>query len=199
MQKNLSENAAPKGPGRVLKYALMAFVAVSIGAAVYKIAGSPCCSGSKAQVTPVKVAAAVVETAQPAVKSELKAPALAAKSLAKTAVKAKTVVVYYFYTNTRCSSCKTIEAYTKEAVGKNFAADYKGWRVEFKGLNVEEEANKHFIQDYWLNSKSVVVQKFSGDKPLKWEKLEKVWQLLGDKFVFMNYVANETKKLVDEK
>ncbi|MDD2806866.1 MAG: nitrophenyl compound nitroreductase subunit ArsF family protein, partial [Elusimicrobiales bacterium] len=135
-------------------------------------------------------APAADEVAKPAVKT----PAAALKASA-----AKTALVYYFYTDTRCSSCQTIEAYTKEAVEKNFAADYKGWRVAFKGVNLDEEPNAHFKQDYQLDSKSVVVQKFSGDKALKWGKLEKVWQLLGDKAAFMEYVSAETHKLLDEK
>ena len=141
----------------------------------------------------------MVESAPLAAEPESKAPVKAAKPLVKAATEAKTAVVYYFYTNTRCSSCKTIETYTREAVEKNFTAGYKEWKVIFKSVNVEEEADKHFVRDYWLNSKSVVVQKFSGEKALKWAKLEKVWQLLGDKDAFVSYVAGETHKLLDEK
>ena len=168
----------------------MGFVVLSIGAAIYKIAGSNCCAKSKTQAAPTEAAAVRPATGPAAIKT----PASAVK---KTGL--KTAAVYYFYTNTRCSSCKTIEAYTREAVEKNFSADYKGWKIAFKGVNVDDEPNNHFVQDYWLNSKSVVVQKFAGDKPLKWVKLEKVWQLLGDKEAFVNYVTAETHKLLDEK
>ena len=196
MQKNLSENPAPKGRGKALKFVLMGFVAASIAAAAYKMISEPCCSAGKAAALPVETVSAVAATAQPvAAKPAVKALIVAVKK----ATDAKKAVVYYFYTNTRCSSCKTIEAYTKEAVEKNFTADYKGWKVVFKGVNVEEEPNEHFKQDYWLNSKSVVVQKFSGEKALKWGKLEKVWQLLGDKDAFIDYVTAETHKLLDEK
>lgn len=194
MQKNLSETPAPKSPGKALKFVLMAFVGVSIAAAAYKMVAAP----DKAPVAPVEAATVAVESAQPAVKSKAKAPATAKKT-AKSVTEAKTAVVYYFYTNTRCSSCKKIEAYTREAVEKNFASDYKGWKVSFKGVNVEEEPDKHFVQDYWLNSKSVVVQTFSGEKALKYAKLGKVWELLGGKDVFMNYIVDETHKLLDEK
>ena len=111
----------------------------------------------------------------------------------------KTAVVYYFYTNTRCSSCNLIENYTRESVEQSFAQPYNGWRVEFRGVNVELRENHHFVQDYWLNSKSVVVQKFEGKKPLNWGVLKDVWRLLGNKPEFMNYVTNETRKLLDEK
>ncbi len=174
----------------VLKYLLLGFVVLSIGTAVYKIAGLNCCSRCKTQAEPVEAA-----TIRPAtVPAIIKTPASAVK-----AIGLKTGVVYYFYTDTRCSSCKAIEAYTREAVEKNFSADYKGWKIAFKGVNVDDAPNKRFVQDYRLDSKSVVVQKFSGDKPLKWIKLEKVWQLLGDKDAFINYVTAETHKLLDEK
>ena len=194
MQKNSSENNAP-GAGKALKYVLIAFVAVSVGAVIYK--NLPSSQGDKTAAAPVQTAAAVEPAAAPAVKVSV--AAVRKTAAAKTAIEAKTAVVYYFYTNTRCSSCKTIEAYTREAVATKLAAGYKDWKVEFKGVNVEDKENEHFVQDYWLNSKSVVVQKFAGEKPLKWAKLDKVWQLLGDKFVFMNYVYGETKKLLDEK
>lgn len=193
MQNNLSENPAPKTTGKALKFVLMAFVGVSIAAAAYKTIAVP-----KAPLTPVEAVTEPAEPAQPAVKSGPKAPATAKKTV-KSVTEAKTAIVYYFYTNTRCSSCKTLEVYTREAVEKHFASDYNGWKVEFKGVNVEEEPDKHFVQDYWLNSKSVVVQKFSGGKALKYAKLEKVWQLLGDKDGFLNYIADETHKLLDEK
>lgn len=193
MQKNSSEEGR-KGPGKAVKYVLTAFVAVSIGAAIYKVL--PCCSGEKAQAAPVETAAAAPD---PVEKGEVKAAAAPVKAKAGKTAEAKTAVVYYFYNNTRCSSCKTLEAYTREAVAAKLAAGYNGWKIEFRGLNVDEEPNEHFVQDYWLNSKSVVVQKFSGEKALKWAKLDKVWQLLGDKDAFINYVADETHKLLDAK
>lgn len=193
-QKDTSAAAAPKGPGKALKFALLAFVVVSAGAVLYKAAIVP----GKAPVAPAEAAPAVPGAAAPAAKPAPGSPAATAGSPVP-AFAEKTAVIYYFYTNTRCSSCKAIEEYTKAAVEKNFASDYKGWRVVFKGVNVEEGPNAHFVQDYWLNSKSVVVQKFAGVKPLKWGKLEKVWQLLGDKEAFIAYITAETHKLLDEK
>ncbi len=189
-QNKMSDNTAPKGPGAALKYTLIAFVAVSAGAIVYKIAAKP------VGLQPAPAETAAVQEAAPL---PAKPAGAASKSRVKPAAEAKTAAVYYFYTNTRCSSCKAIEEYTKAAVEKNFTADYNGWKVVFKGVNVDDEANSHFVQDYFLNSKSVVVQKFAGEKALKWAKLEKIWQLLGDKEAFTGYITAETRKLLDEK
>ena len=176
---------------KTVKITLLAFVAASIAAAAYKTLPS----SAKTPAVPAETAAAVSSVVPP----EKKFPVKTAKPLTKVSTEAKTAIVYYFYTNTRCSSCKTIEAYAKEAVERNFTADYKGWKVIFKGVNIEEEPGRRFVQDYWLNTKSVVVQKFSGDKPIKWVKLDKVWQLLDDKDAFINYVTVETHSLLDEK
>jgi hypothetical protein len=84
-------------------------------------------------------------------------------------------------------------------VGTRLTPGYKDWKVEFKAVNIEDERNAHFVQDYFLNSKAVVVQTFTGEKALKYRRLEKIWQLLGDKDAFMSYVIDETHKLLDGK
>ena len=174
-----------KTSSKALKYLLLGFVAVSIAAALYKAVGPLCCSAKPAQAE-----------AAPAAEPQ---PVPAALPAGNKKAQARTAVVYYFYTDTRCSSCNTLEAYTREAVETGFKSAYKGWQVTFKGVNTDEAANAHFVQDYWLDSKSVVVQKFAGDKALKWGRLDKVWQLLGDKPAFIGYVTAETQKLLDEK
>ena len=179
-----------KAPVRAL---LFGFIALSAAVLLYR-AGGPSGQGPK----PVPVAPAAPEAALPAEKAGTKAAAAPVKARAAKPAEVRTAVVYYFYTNTRCSSCKTIEAYTREAVATRLAAGYKDWKIEFKGVNVDEAPNAHFVQDYWLNSKSVIVQKFSGGKALNWAKLDKVWQLLGDKDAFLEYVASGTRKVLDE-
>lgn len=193
MQKNSSE--VKPGPSKAVKYILSAFVAVSIGAAIYK--ALPCCSGDSQAAAP-EAAAAPASPAKPAPAAKT-APAVKRAEAAPPKTAQKTAVVYYFYTTARCYSCNLIEKYTKEAVARHFAQPYNGWRVEFKALNLDDEANVHFTRDYWLNSKSVVVQKFEGDRPLNWGMLKSVWQLLGDQEKFMDYVAVETRKVLDAK
>ncbi|HBE89400.1 MAG TPA: hypothetical protein DDW67_09720, partial [Elusimicrobia bacterium] len=123
--------------------------------------------------------------------------AAVAAAAVKPAEAAKTALVYYFYTSARCYSCNTLERYTREAVEGDFKDPYKGWRVEFRGVNVDEPANRHFVEDYKLASKAVVAQKFEGDKPLAWKELPDVWRLLGNKELFAGYVVGEIQGLLD--
>jgi hypothetical protein len=177
-----------KAPVRTL---LFGFLALSAAALLYR-AGGPSAQGGTAPEP-----SSAREAPAPAERTGLKAAAAAVKGKAAKTAEARTAVVYYFYTDTRCSSCQTIEAYTREAVATRLAAGYKDWKVEFKGVNVDEAPNAHFVRDYRLDSKSVIVQKFSGGKAGNWGKLDKVWQLLGDKDAFVNYVADETRRLLD--
>ena len=102
---------------------------------------------------------------------------------------AKTVVdVYYFHGRVRCMSCNRIEAYTKEAVEKRFAADVKKGRVVMHVGDLDEPANRHYIQDLQITSKTVVVVRTVDGKPETLRKLDQVWVLLRDKAKFMAYV-----------
>jgi len=108
------------------------------------------------------------------------------------------IVVYYFHTTYRCTSCQKIEAYTHEAIETAFAADLEQGRVVWKLVNTDEKANKHFIKDYQLYTKSVVVAEEIGGKQQRWKNLPKVWELLGDKPGFLLYIQEETGEYVAE-
>lgn len=118
---------------------------------------------------------------------------------AAKAVKAPKVIVdvYYFHGNQRCMSCMKIEAYTKEAVEQKFSADIKKNRVVMHVVNLDTPGNEHYIQDFKINAKTVVVTRSVGGKLESFQKLDQVWMLLRDKPKFLSYVeksVNAAKK-----
>lgn len=120
----------------------------------------------------------------------------------KTAPAKKTdsaVTVYYFHGNARCASCHKIEQYTKEAVGQYFSSGTYAGRVKFVPVNVDENANAHFIKEYKLVSKSVVLQTVKNGKPGSWENLDRIWLELGDKNKFIAYVKGGILKALESK
>ena len=123
----------------------------------------------------------------------LSCPLWAAPAAVKPASK---VVVYYFHGSYRCKSCTTIEALTRQAVQQKFASELKQGRVELRVVNVEEPANRHFIQDYKLYTKSVVVAEYQGQRQLRWQNLDQVWNLLGNEAAFKAYVAGEVQSFL---
>jgi hypothetical protein len=103
------------------------------------------------------------------------------------------VIAYYFHTNTRCSTCIKIEEYSHEAIEKGFPDELKNGALEMRVVNYENAENRHFIQDYKLVSKSLVLVKMVNGKQTKPTNLRLVWQLTGHKDAFLNYVRKEVR------
>jgi hypothetical protein len=103
------------------------------------------------------------------------------------------VIAYYFHTNTRCSTCIKIEQYSHEAIEQGFPNELKNGTLEMRVVNYEDPVNRHFIQDYKLVSKSLVLVNMVNGKQTKWTNLKMVWQLTGRKDAFLNYVRKEVR------
>ena len=103
------------------------------------------------------------------------------------------VIAYYFHTNTRCSTCIKIEQYSHEAIEQGFPNELKNGMLEMRVVNYEQTENRHFMQDYKLVSKSLVLVKMVNGKQTKPTNLRLVWQLTGHKDAFLNYVRKEVR------
>ena len=133
-----------------------------------------------AATAPVLVAASAGETANAKSSSSLK------------------MIAYYFHVTVRCITCRTIESYSMEAIDRGFPEELKKGVIEWRPVNVQLVENRHFIQDYRLFTRSLVLVKVKDGKQVEWRNLEKVWELVGDKEAFLRYVrANVTTYLGD--
>ena len=112
----------------------------------------------------------------------------------KTAGVDNVVIVYYFHGDTRCKTCRTIEAYTKEAIEKGFSEELASGRLLWRIVNVEESDNEHFIDDYELSTRTVVLSNIDKEQEMRWTKLERVWQLVKNKEEFVDYIVENTNK-----
>lgn len=106
------------------------------------------------------------------------------------------VIVYYFHGNARCASCLKIEQYTKEALEKFFYNDITSGKIDFQVVNVEENGDEHYTQDYKLYTKSVVLSRTENGKEIAYKNLEKVWQYLRNKEKFYEYIRLETEAIL---
>jgi hypothetical protein len=108
-------------------------------------------------------------------------------------------IVYYFYTKKRCASCLKIEEYTKEAVETFFAKELESGRMIWRPVNMEDPEHAHFMDDFDLFTKSVVLVRQKGDRMLKWKNLPKIWELLNDKTAFIDYIHKEIRLFPGER
>lgn len=140
-------------------------------------------------------AALIWEPATNALSQRTSADSLSAAADDSTAAPER-VIAYYFHTTYRCVSCRNIEKYSREALESGFPADLEGGRLVWRVVNVEEEGNEHFVQDYELFTKSVVLV---DERTGEWKNLPKVWQLLGNPNEFIRYIQTETAEFLQGK
>jgi hypothetical protein len=103
------------------------------------------------------------------------------------------VIAYYFHGSQRCKTCLTIEAYTAEAIRTGFANALSSGALEWKVVNIEEPENEHFVEDYQITTRTVVLVEMKDGKQVRWSTLDRVWDLVGDQPAFAAYIQEETK------
>ncbi|HNT30366.1 MAG TPA: nitrophenyl compound nitroreductase subunit ArsF family protein [bacterium] len=108
------------------------------------------------------------------------------------------VIVYYFYTDVRCPTCYKLEKYTKSAVETFFTEEIKAGTVQFQAINTDKPENNHFLNDYQLYTKSVVISLVKNGKEQKFKNLPKIWDLVDDEGAFSQYINAETNGYLAE-
>jgi hypothetical protein len=189
---------------KLIKGLLLIFVVVSLGVFVYKEFSakneSNALTPTATKVDTVAVsgeslpAPESLPLQEPAAKLNEKAP------LPLTEVKAQNsrVIAYYFHGTFRCSTCRNIEEYSHEAIQTYFAEELGDGRLEFRHVNVEEPDNKHFIQDYQLFTRSLILSLETDGKEIKWKNLADVWKLVRNKERFFQYVKDEVEQFLKD-
>lgn len=111
---------------------------------------------------------------------------------------ASKVIVYYFHGTFRCPTCTAMEKYSREAVEMNFQEALAKGELEFKEVNVEERGNEHFVNDYQLYTKALILSLVKDGKEIKSKNLDRIWQLARNKEKFIEYVAGELRDFVKD-
>lgn len=105
---------------------------------------------------------------------------------------------YYFHGNYRCQSCTRIEEWSHEAITSGFAEQLKNGTLQWRVVNMEESEYVHFVKDFNLFTKSLVIVENSGGKPVRWENLQKVWHYLQDQESFSKYVNSSLSAFMEK-
>ncbi len=121
-------------------------------------------------------------------------PAVAEQAAASA--KADGVIAFYFHGDVRCTTCRTIEAYAEEAFNEGFADQLASGSLEWRVVNVEKPENEHFVEDFQLVTRSVVLVEYRDGKVMRWRILDKVWQLVRSKERFVEYVQSEVGEFI---
>jgi len=108
------------------------------------------------------------------------------------------VVAYYFHGTFRCPTCHKLEQYSKEAIETNFKDALASGKLEFRVVNVEDKGNEHYGNDYQLYTKSLILSLVKDGKQIKWINLDKIWEYVGNKQRFIDYVNSGVADFLKE-
>ncbi len=108
------------------------------------------------------------------------------------------VIAYYFHGDTRCMTCRKIEAYTYEVLIDQFPRAVNTGVIEWRVVNVDEPENEHFVEDFQQTSRSVVLVDVTAGDRKNWKTLQRVWELVDDRKQFQEYVRLETRAFLEE-
>lgn len=119
-------------------------------------------------------------------------PAAATEAETRTPASRDTVTVYYFHGNQRCYTCNKIEELTKQAVENKFSDQIASGKIILRAINVEMPENEHFIKDFELATRSVVMQKGN-----QYEKFDQVWTLVREPEKFTEYIQKGVAEMLN--
>ncbi len=104
--------------------------------------------------------------------------------------------VYYFYNDVYCTTCEKLENYALETLKTQFTEDLASGKLQWQALDMTASENEHYVMDYKLYSKSVVLVAFDQGKEQRWENLTEIWDLAHDKAAYMAYVETHLRNFM---
>jgi hypothetical protein len=121
-------------------------------------------------------------------------------AVAKTETPAVKDVVFasYFHGDVRCPTCIKLQSYSSEAILTGFEKEVKDSLVVFREVNWDREENAHFVDDYQLFTKALILSRVRDGKEIAWTNLDSIWQYVGDKDKYVKYVQTHARAFVDK-
>jgi hypothetical protein len=91
-----------------------------------------------------------------------------------------------------------MEKFSREAIETNLKDDLTSGKLEFKAVNVEDRGNEHFVNDYKLYTKSLILSMLKDGVEVKSKNLDKIWEFAWNKQKFIDYVTGEMNAFVKD-
>ncbi|MGL4710988.1 MAG: nitrophenyl compound nitroreductase subunit ArsF family protein [Shewanella sp.] len=99
--------------------------------------------------------------------------------------------VYYFHGNQRCTTCVKMEAFTQKALMENFSKEVRDSEMQLDVVNLDLNENQHYIEDYQLAFRTVVISTSKDGVETEWRRLDRIWELAKNELAFKQYVTEE--------
>jgi hypothetical protein len=129
---------------------------------------------------------------------ENKPGAATTQEAAQQAKQDNQIVVYYFHGDVRCPTCHKLEQYARESLETNFADWLASGKIKWQPTNIDTAGNEHFVKDYELVTKSVVLSKVVDGQQVAWKNLDRIWDLVSEKEKYLAYIRDNVRVFASE-
>jgi hypothetical protein len=108
------------------------------------------------------------------------------------------ILAFYFHGDVRCATCQAVESLAREAVEEGFPDRVADGSVTFVSVNVDRPENRHFISDFDLVTRTVVIAEEVDGTVGRWENLDAVWQYVGRRTRYLEYVRGVVSRFLEQ-
>jgi hypothetical protein len=109
----------------------------------------------------------------------------------KASANGRQLIAYYFLGKIRCSSCRKIEEMSRKTIEESFRPELADGRLRFLVVNVDQPGNRHFVEEFRLESSALVLVEMRDGKSVGWKNLPDVWTFVEDVPKLEKYVRDE--------
>ncbi len=107
------------------------------------------------------------------------------------------VIAYFFYGDVHCSTCANLQKYALDSLQKHFSAEFDSGALQGRTLNMDKSENEHYVMEYGLYSKSVVLVAMKDGEEIRHKNLEEIWDLEYDPKLYRDYIRSNTQEFLD--
>ncbi len=107
-------------------------------------------------------------------------------------------IVYYFHNHLRCQTCLSMESMAAETVDYDFLDAVEQGLLAMRTVDVQDEGNEHFVAEFGLDGPTLIlVEQDPGGRVLRWEDLDRIWELADKPVAFRAYVRENLHRFMD--
>ncbi len=107
------------------------------------------------------------------------------------------IAVIFFHGYMRCDPCNSIESLTRETLQTQFRDELNSNTIRFFKINLDISANEHYVTDFNLSTRPVVLAKYSDGNLVTWQVLDDVWYLYKDPQAFKTFMIEQIRQFMD--
>jgi hypothetical protein len=108
------------------------------------------------------------------------------------------VVVYYFHRKFKCGSCEVVESTLQEALEAFYGPHFRDGRLAMCVVNIDDPANREFLNRFKLLSTSLVVVKKRRGEVSQYKHIDSIWDVSKDREAISDILKTEVSLFLSE-